>query len=274
MLKLPGPLGNERGQGLVEYILVVVVSVSLILGGLYQLNTAFKGWANNYFGNYLACLLESGELPNISGGGGDGGICNEIFKPFSLADGRPLNPGYSPPEAKPDSKGGGTREGGRAGTSVGRRSGGGGGSGGGGRFAGGSFGSGKKKIGATGRRGASATYTGSTAAGDYGNGSGRSGKRNPIAVKPRLDNRFALQDERERPQKRSVAGGGRRPQESGGQTPRVRVKRTDVKKSATAEADSGLTLPSFLKWLVIAGIIIALIVVLGGQSLQIGKSMD
>jgi len=271
----PSVLNNQSGQGIVEYVLILVVTVTLVLGGLYSLNGAFKSYANNYFGNYIACLLESGELPNIQGSGGDGGICNEIFKPFTLADGRPLNLDYQPPEGGGGSSGGGAREGGQAGSSVGGGRGGGGGGSGGGSFSGGSFGKGGRKTPARGnRRGTTSTYTGSMAASDYGSGSSGSTRRARVAVKSRLDNRFAFDEERERPQRRSVASSGRKVAGEGTDNKRIRVNPADLKKTREAEADTGLSIPNLLKYLIIAGIIIALIVFLGGQGLQINKSMD
>ena len=78
---------NQRGQGTVEYLLVVLLSVAIILGAIFQLNTAFRAWADNYFGDYLTCLLETGELPSLTGG--SDGLCDQSFKPFSIAEGRP-----------------------------------------------------------------------------------------------------------------------------------------------------------------------------------------
>lgn len=272
-----GLLNNQSGQAIVEYVLILVVTVTLVLGGLYSLNSAFKSWANNYFGNYIACLLESGELPNIQGSGGDGGICNEIFKPFTLADGRPMNLNYQPPEGGGGGSGGGARERGQAGTSVGGRGGGSGGGGGygGGSFSGGSFGKGGRKAPGRGnRRGTTSTFTGNMAASDYGSSSSGSTRRARVAVKNRLDNRFAFEEERERPQSRSVASTGKKVAEEGASAKPIRVNRSDVKKKQEAEADKGLSIPNLLKYLIIAGIIIALIVFLGGQGLQINKSMD
>lgn len=268
------PLANQSGQAIIEYVLILVVTVSLILGGLYQLNSAFKTWANNYFGNYLACLLESGELPNIQGGGGDGGICNEIFKPFNLAEGKRLSEAYKPPEGGSSGTGGGSREAARAGNAVGR-GGGGGSGGGGGRFASSSFGKGgPRSAGRGGKKGAGPNYTGSMAASDYG-GYGSGPRKINVGVKKRLENKFAFEDEKEeRQKKRNIASTGRKPGEEGSKTGRARLKRSDVKKTKDESVDSGLTLPSFLKWILIAGIIIALVVFLGGQGLQINKSME
>ncbi len=85
--RLRKKLIDESGQAVIEYILVLTVVVSMVLGGLYQLNDAFRVWADSYFGDYLACLLESGELPSLGGAGGS--ECTQLYKEFSLADGRP-----------------------------------------------------------------------------------------------------------------------------------------------------------------------------------------
>ena len=55
--------GQESGQGTVEYILVLIIVVIITLGLVYQFNRAFRTYADGYFGDYIACLLESGELP-------------------------------------------------------------------------------------------------------------------------------------------------------------------------------------------------------------------
>ncbi len=80
----------QSGQAVAEYILVLLVAVILILTFLWLFSGAFKAWANNYFGDYLTCILETGELPNISGEPGDSGQCDQFFEPFSLKNGRPL----------------------------------------------------------------------------------------------------------------------------------------------------------------------------------------
>jgi hypothetical protein len=83
--------GSQSGQAVLEYVLILVVVVGISLGVLYQLNTALKKYVQSYFGDYVACLLETGELPGL---GGDAGIsadsCNALYEPFSLKNGRPL----------------------------------------------------------------------------------------------------------------------------------------------------------------------------------------
>lgn len=261
---------NQRGQAIVEYLLVLVVSVGIILGGIYQLNSAFKSWANNYFGNYLACLLETGELPTISGNPGDSGVCNQLFKPFSLADGRPLLNKTDPSESKPaKGSGGGTRE----------RRGGGYAGGGGGSYSGGpafkggigprgGFGGGKG-----GGKQVSSTYTGSTATSGSG---GYSSSRNRVGGKNRelLNTRFAFEDGRERNRKRSVASVPTKSSEIGGARTKFKLRVPQAKKDVAEGPSSGFTVANFIRFLIIAAIIIAIVLFLGGQALQIGKSMD
>ena len=267
-------LRDEKGQAIVEYILVLVVSVTILMGGIYQLNSAFKTWANNYFGNYLACLLETGELPTISGTGGDSGLCNQFFKPFSLADGRPLaakGKGSGGGDSTPQT-GGGTRE-----SSGG--AGGGGGGGGGGRV--GSF-NGGKNFGAKGAgAGAGKTnkmdssYTGNTSASGYGSYSGSNRNRSSSSSRTHLDQKFAFDETREKQERRSVASSSSKPSSEGKKEARASLN-SKSKKVDGVEGDdgSGFSFGDLLRYLIIAGIIIAILVFLGGQGLQIGKSME
>lgn len=278
----PAILRNQRGQGLTEYILVLVVTIILILGGVYQLNSAFRVWALNYFGNYLACLLETGELPVLSGGGGGGaGICDEIFKPFTLADGRPLvtggtgggGPGDGPggdTGTGGGGSGGGTRESGRAGFAA-RGSG------------GGSFGSNRsnnwrdqsrKSSAGANPKGKVGAYTGSSETSKYGSLPNTSQQGGKSRLETRLDNRFAFDEEKEAQQKRSAPSFARKPADERTKSPKIAVRRAEIKKVGGDAPDSGFTLPDLLRWLLIAAIIIALLVFLGGQALQINKSMD
>lgn len=84
MKSLSQKLG-QAGQGTVEYVLLLGLTVAIIFGVVLQFNNAFKVWADNYFGEYLTCLLETGELPAL--GGPTTGECAAEFKPFKLADG-------------------------------------------------------------------------------------------------------------------------------------------------------------------------------------------
>lgn len=256
---------------MIEYVLVLIVAVGIILGGLYQLNSAFKVWANNYFGNYLACLLETGELPTISGNPGDSGICNQMFKPFSLADGRPLRtPGPSAAEHRP-SGGGGTRE-----TSSGTPARGG--------YARGGFGGPAFRGGGAGGKAPSrgkappkpvATYTGNTAISRMGGGYSQSYRtREQQERKTLVDTRFAFADERERDGRRPLSTSASKTIEIGGKKNRILLKQRIARKNVDGGPSSEFTISGFIRFLIIAAIVIAIVIFLGRQALQIGKSMD
>lgn len=81
-------LSKQSGQALVEYILLVSISVALVLAFATQFYKPFGNWMQNYMGEYLQCLLDYGELPTMGSVGVDG-ECAQSFKPFSPAGGRP-----------------------------------------------------------------------------------------------------------------------------------------------------------------------------------------
>ena len=78
---------SQAGQAVLEYVLTLVVVVTILTAGIYQFSSAFQAFATSYFGEYLQCLIEAGELPQL--GNDDGGICESSFQSFSLANGRP-----------------------------------------------------------------------------------------------------------------------------------------------------------------------------------------
>jgi len=60
-------LSNSQGQAVIEYILLLVVSVSLVLGLTYQIFTPMKSFIDDYMGSYVQCLLDTGTLPKFGG---------------------------------------------------------------------------------------------------------------------------------------------------------------------------------------------------------------
>lgn len=63
----PGPpslkLRNTGGQAIIEYVLVLIVVVSLILGLSIQFFKPMETFMQSYLGTYVECLLETGSLP-------------------------------------------------------------------------------------------------------------------------------------------------------------------------------------------------------------------
>jgi len=91
---------NQKGQATLEYIMLFVVTIFIAGGLYYQFNDAFKNFVNNYFGAYVACLLESGELPSLGWDAQNSGddSCEDEFEPFNLATGRrPISGGWESP---------------------------------------------------------------------------------------------------------------------------------------------------------------------------------
>jgi len=94
---------RQSGQALIEYMMVLLFTLIICMGAFYQFNDAFKQYVSSYFGAYLSCLLETGELPALGyEGPAQTDTCNGEFQPFSLANGRPLraDPGSGTPVAE------------------------------------------------------------------------------------------------------------------------------------------------------------------------------
>ena len=271
------PFSSQSGQGILEYILVLLVAIAVIMGGIYQLNDAFKSWANNYFGNYIACLLETGDLPSIGGTPGDSGVCNQLFEPFSLAKGRRLKP-IGPTAGSGDGSGPGDSSRGRSEKGEGNN-----GrpsfqvAGGGGRSRGsiGWAGSGGRpqRVKITPRSasgGGEETNTGSTRVSSAG-GDLRSQQISKSGRRLLLDNGSVTGDDKdERRQKRQSVGSSTNSGMENRSKNRIPLRMNPPKKEALAN-DEPLTFGNFIRILLIAAIIIALVMVIGGQLMSMGK---
>tara|TARA_B110001454_G_scaffold219198_1_gene251598 strand:+ start:177498 stop:178412 length:915 start_codon:yes stop_codon:yes gene_type:complete len=56
---------NQKGQGMVEYLLLLFITVTMILLAMANLFKPMQNFLQNFMGTYVACLLTSGELPAI-----------------------------------------------------------------------------------------------------------------------------------------------------------------------------------------------------------------
>lgn len=56
-------LAHQSGQGTVEYLLTIAVTMIIVLGLLWQFSTAFRNYAGQIFDSFVTCPLELGELP-------------------------------------------------------------------------------------------------------------------------------------------------------------------------------------------------------------------
>lgn len=56
---------NYKGQGTIEYLLLLVITISMVLLAMANLFKPMQAFMQNFMGTYVACLLSSGELPAI-----------------------------------------------------------------------------------------------------------------------------------------------------------------------------------------------------------------
>jgi hypothetical protein len=77
---------SQSGQGTVEFVLVLVVSVALVLAVSSRIYKPFGEFAQSYMSDYLGCLLDRGILPKL---GSEEDECSEALV---LSQGNPLAP--------------------------------------------------------------------------------------------------------------------------------------------------------------------------------------
>jgi hypothetical protein len=302
---------NQAGQGTIEYILVLTITVILILTVIWRFNTAFAKYANAFFDGYIACLLETGELP------GNGGECGDEFMKFDLKNGTSLTGDGSGGGGSGGSSGGGNSNGGKNSQSSNNGKNGNGGSGGknsqSGKNAsssgsGGSDGSGSSSGGggtpgelgssgggrsifaknSKGRQRSTPVGNAKGAGAQAGKGreglsalagsdSGSSRESGGRARKTPLDRSYGYFGQEEEGEKALTAPSTVVAKDDGGAD--LRPKKAAVsmnRKPATVadDKDSGFSLGKFVRIILIAGIVILIVIFFGGQILQISKSAE
>lgn len=281
----------QKGQAIIEYMLILVVTVSLVMLLMNYMFKPFGEFIQRYMGDYVACLLDYGELPTL---GHDvesivdsDSECDKKFKPASIADGRPQKEGSggsSSSNRDPAGRGEGAE--GSGGSSG---SGGDSGGSGGGSYAGSSS-RGRSSRMNLGRRPSRGVESGSNemAAGkvveitlDNGGGGGffRSSSNNSAAVRRARKETYvgiAGLSESERKKLEKKAEGTSR-MVTVGQGMEPPPKKTTVKppepKAAVQSEDESFTIGGFVRYLFIAAIVIALLLLIGGQAMQMSKEL-
>ncbi|OQW51130.1 MAG: hypothetical protein A4S09_10540 [Proteobacteria bacterium SG_bin7] len=268
---------SQKGQGAVEYILLMFVVVMVICGFLWQFNDAFAKWGQNYFGNYIACLLEYGELPTLGGGTQVEG-CDSAFTPFSITDGRnPMGPQIG--QTKPDES---------------KNNGGNGENGGQGRTTSDSFGGGRNIFGNRNSNISRGSNSGSLRGGRFEAAGSDDSEEGEDLFGSRRNTRMTTEGPREtviRPRQiyyslAGVAEEKKKKEEKKPKTvqeaenkntrpPRLTVRERTIRQTAAVE-DTGFNVGfgGFIRFIFIFGIIIAIIILLGSQALQISKGWD
>lgn len=241
------------------------------------MNKAFRVFAEGYFGEYLTCLLETGELPGL-GAQDPNSQCATAYRAFTMAK---LNPG----------EGGGTNSGG--GNSSGE------GGSGSDASAGSSGSSSRITPGKDAESGAGESSYGSSVAHGtpnrfrtYNSTGKNSGVENTAVGNSSADaikgsqekgetQRFAVTDtiRNGRKDKKEKVGSTKvKGSEKSEQSNRKNVVLIPINKrlpTAVSDADlGGFGFGDFLRYLIIAAIIIAIIIFVGGQAVQVSKGMD
>lgn len=266
--------GNSKGQAMTEYILVLIVVVFVIFGILYQFNSAFQKFASSYIGDYFACLLEYGELPNLGGQSTTPGECDAQFEDFDIAKGvNPLGPGLGQGNDDTDSDKKNKNADGR-GSAQG---------------AGGSSGSGRDSIfGNRSNRNANKSYVrGSSPSGVGDSGDDPDddlfGSARPITpannytvstLRPRtITIPFASEEDKKKKETKKATANIK--EETNLKPQRLQLRERTLRKTASMEESSNyIGFSGFIRFLFVTAIVIALIILLGGQALQISKEWD
>lgn len=271
-------LRNQSGQGLIEYILILVVVVGMILGGIYQMNQAAKVWAEGYFGDYLTCLLETGQLPVIGNtpDPNDPEACQrEAFNFAGVTPGEGSE-GSSTAGSNPDSISRGGSDGNQSGgsrpapsgnaesasTSSSRED----------SQVSGTSNRFRSQAGRGGRSsdGLETETLGASAAGSYNSKSdSNQGQATRFGVPRTGRGSRESEDDRQTITMSSVSTQDG-PEEKGNLIP-IKKRLPD---SIAEEEDEGFSFGFFLRYLIIGAIIVAIIIFIGGQVLQVSKSMD
>lgn len=279
-LKKQSSFSGRQGQAAVEYVLMLVVSVAMVMALGYQIFKPFQSFVKSYMGDYTACLLETGELPSLGNSDAEAALseqgCDANFEAATLAGGRPPRSGGGA-EAKNDSQG--NKNDGSSGSGSG-------GSGGGGAGGGSSSGSSNNLL-VKSMKKKTATEMGAAPSekiteiplaegGKFYNrkGSYSSEARAQIAKTTYVGIAGLTEEEKKKQErkdgnKRVVASG----ESFAPPLKKIPVKKPEPKPEKEIE-DTPLTFGNFFRFLLIAAIVIAIVVMLGTQILKFAKSQE
>ncbi|WII72765.1 hypothetical protein QJS83_02635 [Bdellovibrio sp. 22V] len=259
---------------------MLVITVSLVLALISQIFTPMQTFLKSYMGDYVQCLLEMGELPTL--GGEDTAVadegCNARFAAATVGNGRPpinnSNTNTTPPQTNPpppanSSSSSSSSYGGSSGTYAGSAS------------------RGGSRYFRNNRRPSSGVETGNGRAGktieialegggsgDFFKGSngatyvGARRKITSVAITGLTEaEKKKLEKKAEGTAKILNAGEGFAPPPK-----KMTVKKPEPK--TVIEEEAPMTIGNFIRYLFIAAIVIALVIFIGGQALQMSKSFE
>lgn len=265
-------LHDQGGQGVVEYILVVTVSVIIIASLWVKLYKPLGDFVGAFMGEYVACLLETGELPRMgaTSGGAEDGACplpdfaggKDSESNQQAKDSAKSQSASSDADADKDKGTGASGAGAAARQSK-------------------SFVAGSASRGSPGMDGAKDGKKIENALDGEDGGNGFFSSRNGQGSDRRLDKYRAITGvEAEEVKKRKGTEKNRRTNVAGESGPGLPAKKIAIKKPEKKErgpADDEvktLDITEIVKYILIAGILIIIVVLLGGQAYQLSKSWE
>ena len=266
--------GNVRGQAVIEYTLIMLVTVAILMALSQVLFKPFGEFISNYMGKYTACLLEYGELPTLGTTAGsqveDDSECNKRFEGGSITAGRPpRSDGQAPTSngprantnnnrgsasAEKSSYAGSSSRGGSSNININRRP------------SSGVEGSARKsgKV-------VEIALEGGGAGGFFGNSGG-----NRYAIPQRKISSIAItgltEAEKKELEKKAEGTAG---MTIASESVRKEKKKIGIKPPPPPivyEEEKPFTIGNFIRYLFIAALVIALVIFIGGQALQMSKS--
>lgn len=275
-LKRQSSLLQNHGQSTVEYVLMLVVSVAMVGALAYQIFRPMREFLKDYMGLYIACLLETGELPSLGNTQTQQVLqdegCNAKFKTATLANGRPPSaPGSSrsgesgkKPESNSNSNGASSSTAGGGGASQA---------------------SGRNLLTRSGKGGASdgpqapsgkvTEIPIENAASKFYNRKTNTGYENEFSSRKTSGLDMSFSEDEKKKQKRKETARTAVNLEDGAVALPKKINVTPPERNLAADdGDEGFTIGNFLKFLLIAAIVIALVMVLGSQALKIIKSQE
>ncbi len=255
-----------------EYVLLLVVTIGLLIAVAAQVFTPFNKWAKTYMGSYIGCLLDAGELPMLgTTGSGADNICNGKFEQFSIGSGRSPKIGSSAEEAANRKKSDGNKDSASSGA-------GGGGSGGAGQRPedrGFKIGASKGADG-----GAAVAKTSSEGAGgsEYyrssGGASGLNGGNSKRRIVEGPTGQLAYARDREKKKEDRVRAVASADEGVVNSKSKKFIVKPQEKSITEDEKTEPWGLGKVFRFAMILLLLIAIILFVGGQALQISKSMD
>lgn len=265
---------SQSGQAAVEYILLLIITVALILLLMTRFFKPLQTFISAYMGDYTECLLRTGELPSLGNDDSSSTLsdqgCNAKFEPASFAGGRPSKGSgangntANNSKSKSDSGSGG----GGSGSTVASSSSSGGGNlrspRGGTRSSDHSGPAGKVVEIALDDNGGNGFFR----SGAVGSAPYRQSKTMSIGLAGLTEEQKKKIQKKEQGPTRLISTDGIAP------PPKKMTVKPPEKKVEMIEEDESFTIGNFIRMLFIIGIILAIVVFVGGQVLQMSKSYD